>query len=143
MLVWGISIDGSVSSVGGVSSVGIVGSVSSLQGSSCPRVEGHALSLHRTPYVITVIINSIIILSFPSFSRVYLWANSPQPSQLTFNSEFYASSNGVQSDILLFNRWDIAKKYKQRKMAKVLLQTHIREGLKRFSQKNHRENCLF
>ena len=101
MLVWGISIDGSVSSVGSVrsvgivssvgsvgsvgivgnvSSVGIVDSVSSLQGSSCPRVEGHALSLHRTPYVITVTINSIIILSFPSFSRVYLWANSPQLS---------------------------------------------------------------
>ena len=46
-------------------------------------------------------------------------------------SEFYASSNGVQSDILLFNRSDMAKKYKQRKMEKVLLQTHIREGLKK------------
>ena len=55
-------------------------------------------------------------------------------------SKFYVSSNGVQSDILQFNRWDIAKKYKQRKMEKVLLQTHIREGLKKvFPKKSPRK----
>ena len=36
--------------------------VVSLQGSSCPRVEGHALSLHKTPYIVTVV-NDIIPIS--------------------------------------------------------------------------------
>ena len=58
-------------------------------------------------------------------------------------SKFYVSSNGVQSDILLFNRWDIAKKYKQRKMEKMLLQTHTREGLKKVFPKKSKAKIVF
>ena len=111
MLVWGISIDGSV---GSVSSVGIVGSVSVCREAAAPG------------WKVTLCLCTERLMSSQSSSTVSPYYHSqaflvficglivPNPANL---SEFYASSNGVQSDILLFNRWDIAKKYEQRKMA--------------------------